>query len=218
MLRTIAEAIAPDHCLACGIEGKAICSDCANEHLKPRQASCFYCNRYGNGRTCPSCRPKTSLDGLQVAYYFEPPLDEIVYQLKYFGNRSVASLFAETMARKLPQLSNHILSYVPITGTRLRARSYNQAELLARSVGEHLLIRPSKALIRTTAHEQIGQNRTQRFSSVYGNFVALGSRVSGRNVILVDDVVTTGATLNECARVLKLAGARRVWGLALAKK
>lgn len=195
-----------------------MCPECQQLHLKPRRAACFYCNHYGDGRTCKSCRPKTTLDGLQVAYYYEPPLDQLIYQLKYYGNRDVASIFTEAIAQQIPDIANVLLTYVPVSGGRMRERGYNQAELLAREVASELNLPLHRTLIRVRSAEQIGQGRTQRYESVINNFIALGSRVRGRNVVIIDDVVTSGATLNECARVLKQASAKAVWGLALAKK
>lgn len=195
-----------------------MCLECQQLHLKPRRAACFYCNHYGDGRTCKSCRSKTSLDGLHVAYYYEPPLDQLIYQLKYYGNRDVASLFANAIARQMPDVGDILLTYVPVSGGRMRERGYNQAELLARGVASMLNQPLHRTLLRVRSAEQIGQGRTQRYEAVTDNFVALGSRVSGRNVVIIDDVVTSGATLNECARVLKQASAKAVWGLALAKK
>jgi ComF family protein len=195
-----------------------LCWQCHQFHLKQRRAACFYCNHYGDGRTCSSCRVKTSLDGLHVCYYYEPPLDQLIFQLKYYGNREVGSIFAASLVQNLPSLPNSILTYVPVAGSRRRSRGYNQAELLARSIVQIQNIPLRRALIRTHSVEQIGQGRTQRYNAVVDNFMALGSRVRGENIVVVDDVVTSGATLNECARMLKLAGAKQVWGLALAKK
>lgn len=218
MLRALANLIAPDCCVLCNSQGSLLCLDCQQLHLKPRRAACFYCNHYGDGRTCKSCRSKTSLDGLRVAYYFEPPLDQLIYQLKYYGNRDVARLFAEAIARQVPEVKDILLTYVPVSGGRMRERGYNQAELLAREVASELNQPLHRTLIRVRSAEQIGQGRMQRYESVINNFVALGSRVRGRNVVIIDDVVTSGATLNECARVLKQTSAKAIWGLALAKK
>lgn len=218
MLQTIAAILAPDSCVMCRKQGNALCVDCAQTYLKPRHDSCFYCNRFGSGRTCQTCRAKTSLDGLHVAYYFEQPLDQLIYRLKYDGSKDVAKLFGPALQQNLPSLQDVQISFVPTTGSRSRARGYNQAQLLANELAAVCGTRASKLLLRVHNAEQIGQSREQRYKAVDGNFVALASRSQGRNIVIVDDVVTSGATLNECARVLKLAGASSVWGLALAKK
>lgn len=218
MLRTLANLIAPDCCVVCNSQGSLLCLDCQQLHLKPRRAACFYCNHFCDGKTCKSCKPKTSLDGLHVAYYYEPPLDQLIYQLKYYGNRDVASLFARAIAEQIPDVKDILLTYIPVSGGRMRERGYNQAELLARGVANELNQPLCRTLLRIRSVEQIGQGRAQRYEAVINNFVALKSRVNGHNVVIVDDVVTSGATLNECARVLKQASAKAVWGLALAKK
>ena len=108
---------------------------------------------------------------------------------------------------------------VPLSRKRRRWRGFNQAELLARAVAQNYgLTLDSNNLIRIKHKKpQAKLNEIHRLANVKECFAWRGGDLNKKNIILVDDVVTTGATLNECAKVLKAAGAGQVWGLVVAK-
>ncbi len=215
MLQKVTQLISPDCCAKCHKEGMVVCADCENQHLHRKKPACFYCNALSpDGRTCKRCRAKTNLGGIMVAYRLQDPTDELIYQLKYYGNRSVAEYFARSLSELLAEHHFDILSFVPTDGKAQRRRGYNQAYILAKQVGRPVV----KTMIRTAHTGQVGLGRQARFASVQDNFLVIHRDLAGQRIVLVDDVVTTGATLNECARVLKAAGAKSVWGLAIAKK
>lgn len=196
-----------------------MCSECSQTQLIVKKPACFYCNELNDdGRTCKRCRAKTSLNGVLVSYRLQNPVDELVYRLKYYGDRSAAELFAPSMASLLEGSRFDMLSFVPSDGRSQRRRGYNQSLLLAKQVGRNTSVPVTKTMIRVAHTGQIGLGRQARLQSVRGNFMVITPQVAGARVVIVDDVVTTGATLNECARVLKQAGAKSVWGLAVAKR
>lgn len=117
----------------------------------------------------------------------------------------------------LLNLSASILVPVPIHKKRLRWRGFNQSELLAEIIGKNFNIAISKDLARIKyAKPQAKLNKEKRESSLKDSFVWKGNNLKNKNIILIDDVVTTGATLNECAKILKQNGANEVWGLVIA--
>ncbi len=109
-----------------------------------------------------------------------------------------------------------IVTSVPIVNRRRRQRGYNQAELIARHVARGLTLPYRRLLVRVRTTQQIGKSREERLVHVGGAFVAKGN-VVGQRILICDDVITTSATLNECARVLCDAGAASVWGAAAAR-
>ena len=148
---------------------------------------------------------------------------DAVRRFKFSGARSYAGPFGALMAQcaqdgleELPDL----VAWAPLSRKRLRERGYDQAELLARRVGE-LLGLPVVPLLEKSRHtppqsglEEAGQRR----ANALGAYELLpGNREAGRRVLLVDDVVTSGATLSECARTLRQGGAERVDCLTLAQ-
>ncbi len=126
---------------------------------------------------------------------------------------------AKGMPATILNFSENLVIPVPLSNKRLRWRGFNQAELLARSLAEHYgLMLDNKNLVRTKHKKpQAKLDEIHRLENIKDCFLWQGSNLNKKNVILIDDVVTTGATLNECAKVLRAAGAGEVFGLVVAK-
>ncbi len=141
------------------------------------------------------------------------PLAVAVHGLKYRGRRVVAAALGTLLAERYPFALDALLVPVPLHPTRLRSRGYNQALLLARALGHRrgLTVAP-RALQRTRAtRAQPGLPAAERHRNLAGAFTVRGrALVAGRRIVLIDDVLTTGATAAACARTLLAAGAERV--------
>jgi len=126
---------------------------------------------------------------------------------------------AKNMPATILNFSDNLVIPVPLSNKRLRWRGFNQAELLARKVAENYgLALDASNLIRTKHKKpQAKLDEIHRLENIKDCFFWQGSNLNKKNVILIDDVVTTGATLNECAKVLRAAGAGEVFGLVVAK-
>jgi len=154
----------------------------------------------------------------------EPPADALVHGLKYEGWRGLAPEMAEAMVEALePSLRRaaSLVTPVPTTGARLRLRGYNQARLLAEGVAERLGIPLAETLVRTRGGPtQVSLSPSLRRANVEGAFraeVPPGTRLSGAHVVLVDDVLTTGATAAQAASALGESGVAEVTVLAFAR-
>lgn len=156
--------------------------------------------------------------GVLTALRFEDIAKELVYALKFQSDRSAAKLLANIMAKLVDPAQFDLITFVPSDGATLRRRGYNQARLIARALAIQVGLPCEEALLRLKHSPQIGLSRRQRLVAVRDNFVVLPRKIEGQRVLVVDDVLTTGATLSECARVLKSAGARSVWGAVAARK
>ncbi len=152
---------------------------------------------------------------------FEGPLREAIHQLKYKGRTSLARPLGQYMgqawqARPLPA---DLIVPVPLHPARLRERGYNQATLLAdrlaRATGLALEERGLQRVRATSP--QVDLNAAERKANVQGAFQAEPSRVRGHTIVVVDDVCTTGATLEACSLALQEAGAQRVYAMTLAR-
>lgn len=219
MLAKIIDIVAPSGCLVCGQMGELLCVACQDEKLVSRTPSCFRCNQISHGgRTCSSCRGQVDLTGVLAALRFEDIAKELVYALKFQSDRSVAKLLASTIAKLVDPAQFDLITFVPSDGATLRRRGYNQARLIARALATQVGLPCEEALLRLKHSPQIGLSRRQRLIAVRDNFVVLPRKIEGQRVLVVDDVLTTGATLSECARVLKSAGARSVWGAVATRK
>jgi ComF family protein len=152
---------------------------------------------------------------------FGGPARDLVHALKYDGLSAVAPLMAQGMTERLQAWAPEVDAVVPVpvAGVRKRRRGYNQAELLAREISRATGVRVVGAAIsRRPGPSQIEQpDEDARRKNAREAFAPGRTSVSGA-VLLVDDVMTTGATLDACARVLKSAGAERVYGLTFARE
>lgn len=218
MISRLMELLAPANCLECGREGAVICTTCRAD-LRPRQAPrCFGCSRLSaNGETCEDCRRDSRLAGVSVATDYEGSVKELVLQLKFHRLRAATETATDLLmgcAGQWPEVD--LVTSVPVAASRYRERGYNQSELLARAVARRIGLPYRTTLGRLTATHQIGQDRLARRRQVAGAFYGLRQLRDAR-VLIVDDVVTTGATLSECAAVLDGAGAGLVWAAGLAR-
>jgi ComF family protein len=164
-------------------------------------------------------RLPAGLDGVRVAFVFASPLREVVHQLKYRRVRRLAQPLGRLMATHLearPLAIDAVLA-VPLHSQRLAERGFNQAEALAQEVARALGRPLSHGLERTRATgQQAHLDARQRADNVRGAF-CWRAGVPPRRILIVDDVLTTGATIGACAEALRESGAEAVYGLALAR-
>jgi predicted amidophosphoribosyltransferase len=159
----------------------------------------------------PPVPPIAGLDGCAALVAHEGPGRKVVTQLKYRNARAAASWLAGGMADLVDADALDLVTWAPTTALRRRARGFDQAELLASEVARRLDLRCAATLARAPGPPQTGRSSVERRDGP--RFLARGV-VSGRSILVVDDVVTTGATLAAAARALRAAGAVVVAGLA----
>ena len=168
------------------------------------------------------CRSRLkSLTRLRSAVAYEGPIEDAVHRFKYEGWRNVAGPLAELMAERLAVegVAARCAVAVPLHPSRQRLRGYNQSDLLAGELRRLLVLRsPVGALVRIRATPpQVGNDRKRRFENVAGAFAWNGPALGGQALLLIDDVATTGATLDACASALRAAGSGPVTGVSVAR-
>jgi ComF family protein len=216
----------PRWCIGCGKEGDCICAACRSSLTAITPPVCPRCGRpLSNSPVsgeCPGCSGwQTMIDGVRAPFLFDGTIRDAIHQFKYRNLRALGSELAGLMYHYLTDnpVPGDVLVPVPLHEKRLRERGYNQSALLAHGLGslsgvpviENSLIRRKYA-----SSQARSSNTKERHSNVAGAFVSRDGRLQGKHVILIDDVSTSGATLNTCAEVLKSAGAAAVWGLVIA--
>ena len=174
------------------------------------------------GQTVCGCKGRLrALSRLRSAVAYEGPAEAAVHRFKYQGWRSLAEPLAHLLAERvvIEGLAASLVVAVPLHEQRRRQRGFNQSELLARELKQKLSLRePDGRLVRTRATvPQVGSDRLHRWQNVQGAFEWRGGPLGGRPLMLVDDVATTGATLEACAAALKAAGAGPVTGVTVAR-
>jgi len=220
-----ADFLFPPHCVGCGREGDFLCIPCRRNlsHLLP--PLCPRCGRPLTGEDrCSACQKwQLEIKGIRSPFLFEGVLRQAIHQLKYSNFKALAFPLAQLLADyfEAKSLSAEVIVPVPLHRRRLRERGYNQSALLARELGrlidlpvvENSLLR----LVDTTAQVKAPDAEVRR-KNVLGVFACCNGDLETKKVLLIDDVCTTGATLDSCAIALKRVGVDSVWGLTLARE
>lgn len=179
-------------------------------------------------QTAPECEKSrfrfSFLAGWTAVWYYKDRVRGSILRYKFGGKRHYAPAYGRRLAMKLQKEGMDtfdILTFVPIAPLRKLTRGYDQVQLLANAAGAELGITPVRTLrkIRNTPPQSGIKDPARRRANVLGAYVAVAPQsVRGKKILLLDDIITTGATASECARVLLTAGAKEVYCAALAVK
>lgn len=212
--------IAPSNCLGCETEGSLICLWC-RESLFPTESSrCYKCNRLTrDGTTCPACRRKTSLKHVFIRTEYTDSAKEIVHKMKFSYSGEAADLIAEELANTIPVLPPEaLIVHVPTITSHVRQRGFDHTKRIARQLARRAGRRHLPVLARVDQHRQVGSTRSKRLTQMNNAFFTQETLlVKGAHILLVDDVLTTGATLEAAANELIRAGARSVDAVVFAR-
>lgn len=212
-LDTILGVLFPVYCLSCRKRGAYFCAECLS--------------------ACPPAERESAEWVIPLFDYRHPPVKAAIWLIKYKGRKKAASIFAEILyGAIMEELSDLVtmenfkkplLVPIPLSKQRKRERGFNQAELLCKEIikldkarhltlGKNLLMKD-----QDTEHQARIKSRAERLKNLHGSFsVKNPDMVKGKNIILVDDVTTTGATLLEAKKALKNSGARKVIAFTIA--
>jgi ComF family protein len=212
----------PPRCAGCGRIGEVWCSDCNNDLRRLTGRLCVLCGLpIRVGRLCRACNERAFPLTVRSYARYEGALVHALLQLKYYPNRRLASVMAQWLAEicRRERWQIDMIVPVPLGRNRLRQRGYNQAGLIASAMvpllqstyGERALWR-----VRET-RSQVGLDAGARMENVQGAFRADREVVQGQTILLVDDLITTGATLFSCGMALLEADAKMVRGVSVAR-
>ncbi len=228
----ILDVLFPSFCLNCQKEGSYLCQDCRSLIEVASVSHCPFCRPpkiVFDGKTCPACRRSRELNGLfNAAPYQNFIIKRLISQFKYPPyvkslSRTLSSLIIEYFQSLEQQLNtvNAVLIPVPLTKKKLKQRGFNQSELIAKELSSFWKIPLiSDCLLKTKETlPQIELSGREREKNIKGAFLCENTvAVKGKKVYLIDDVFTTGSTMEECALTLKRAGAKEVWGIVVARE
>ena len=215
----------PQWCVGCGRQGEFICPSCRGTLPRVMPPLCPRCGKpQSSGVLCPACVGwQAKIDGIRSPFRFDGVMRQAIHQLKYRNLRALAEPLAELLNDYLvaSSIPGEVLVPVPLHRKRLRERGYNQSSLLAEELGKlNKLPVVDDCLIRQRYAPPQARTLTveERRGNVEDAFACRDRRLLGKQVLLIDDVSTSGATLDACAAALKASGAISVWGLALARE
>lgn len=217
----------PKFCLGCKREGVWLCDEC-RKTLKPvHPEMCPWCGRIPTvcGFLCQECKSKTKISQLASVYDYKQELvEKIVIHLKYASVKDIAALMADEISGLWKKIGNKdktaLVVPIPLHSHRLRERGFNQAEHIARAFAKtNEFLCASHVLIRTKpTRPQVELSREERIKNVEDVFAVRDTAaLKAKTIILIDDVCTTGATVQEAAEALINGGAQRVIVLTFAR-
>lgn len=219
--RLVSALLAQD-CLLCGAasERSLLCVDCANDLPRLQQPNCPRCALpTPNGEICGRCLAKPPhYDGTAALYRYDFPVDRLIQSFKYSHRLALGAYFGRQLTALLGNGKADTIIPLPLHRERLRERGFNQALELARPVGaaSGIAIDTYSCTRTRNTPAQAELPWKERSKNIRGAFHC-STDLSGKRVVLVDDVMTTGASLDECARTLKLHGAIDVRLLVVAR-
>ncbi len=199
------------------------CMLCADYLPEGQRGLCATCREWAEQEMeTVYCAPPEHTDAMICAARYRGYMRGVVTDLKFHGKRANVPPMAELMAQaweKRGMAMPDVITCVPVSPTRARSRGFNQSEALAREIARRWDVPFAHTLKRRMlARRQSELHAGERWENARRTYVARDDAgVSGKTVLLVDDIVTTGATVSVCAGLLRESGAARVWGLAFAK-
>lgn len=219
-MKWLVDFVYPKECVGCKKLGEWLCGECRLKFEEVEQI-CPMCGRNNlGGNVHKMCSKKLGLDGLTAVYaHGEEVMDNLIFKVKFEFNEKLLEELVGLLDFRVGKKFDMVMP-VPLFIYRRNWRGFNQAEVIAVEVGRQLDLPVVKGLKRLGNNKQQSKikNRKERLENVKGVFQVTNLEIKGKMVLLVDDVFTSGATMQEACRVLKLAGVRFVWGLVLARR
>ncbi len=203
--------------------GKYFCEDCERKLPLNDEYYCEHCGRKLKAPSsyCTSCKGKMiSVDKARSLYDYKEPIDSLVMQLKYYDRRYLADAFGEMLANlyRKSYFNADFLCYIPMSEKAIKERGFNQGELITNALSEEIEVPVKQVLLKVKETErQAKLSREERLKNLKGSFKATSKRdIEGKTIVIVDDVLTTGATSETVAEILKKKGAKAVYLLTVA--
>lgn len=225
----VLDLVFPPHCVSCGKFGAWWCDRCFDKTHLEAEWDCLICERYPSDRLiCDGCRRLVSLNGLVVAGHHQDELRAALHGLKYqfvrdlakpLSHLLVSAMEANVEFQQALDLSDRVvLIPIPLHKKRLRWRGFNQTKLLAQELLHHFpWMELNLDLFRSVdTKTQMQLERSERMKNVEGIFSYRGPSLAGKLILILDDVVTSGATVLAAAEALRHQEPQAIWGVALA--
>jgi ComF family protein len=213
----------PPRCVGCRRIGAWLCAECLSQIPRVEPPFCVQCgDRAAADGLCARCHASPlQIERIRAAVYFEGALREAIHHLKYRGRTALVKPLGSLMTAYWQQhpMPADVVVPVPLHATRLRERGYNQAALLARELAQRAELPVNeRTLVRKRATApQVELGARERRENVHDAFGCCDGALAEKRVLLIDDVCTTGATLEACAIALRESGAHNVQALTLAR-
>ena len=215
----------PPRCSGCGQWGVRFCDLCMNNVICIEEPICIICGEPVKSQVQEMCLRCSStsrnFDGIRSWAHYQGSLQKAIQKLKYQKDIGLANILVKPLITLFMEMNWKIdlITAVPLDQVKLTRRGYNQAALISKPIARFTGIPyHQKALTKRYPNKpQVGLSEEERLFNVMDVFVSSPEKVTGKTVLVVDDVVTTGATMDACSVALKASGAQAVYGISLAR-
>lgn len=221
-LKQTIDLLFPPRCAGCNVTGKVWCDECNDRIIPPKGRTCAACGfPLEKGTLCPICEDWPNRIYVRPFAYYKKPLSSAILKLKYRSDQALANTMAFWLVgvyRRTGWMADCVIP-VPLADVRLKQRGYNQVTLIATSFAKELklpLFPNALERVRET-QSQVGLGRQERHINVEGAFRADSRIVQDQSIVILDDLLTSGATLKNCAVALLNAGAAQVFCLTVGR-
>ncbi|MBE5939375.1 MAG: ComF family protein [Lachnospiraceae bacterium] len=217
----------PSACIVCGEEtkGELVCTYCTDKVLLIKEPKCMKCGKHIDDEYkeyCPDCLTASHLYRKGIgAFEYNEYLKETLYDLKYHGTKYVGRLMGKEIAKKyrhdILEWEADCIVPVPLHHKKERKRGYNQATIIAEAIGNelHIPVRDDILLRSVNTVPQKELSKEERIKNLENAFIIRENVVKLEKIIIVDDIYTTGATIDRCAKVLLESGCKEVYYIAV---
>jgi ComF family protein len=213
--------LTPANCMICSIEGKELCSGCFLTSIPSVTPRCYICNKLMvDSAVCLSCRSRSRLRRVWSLGLYKEELKQLIWSIKYQRNRSAARMLGQYLAEKIQFLpAGTIVVPVPTATNRVRMRGFDQSLVLAEAFARARKLPFRLVFRRINQIEQIGKRRSERMKQMQDSLILTNENViKDKNILLIDDVLTTGATLEAASALLRDSGAKHVDAAVIARR
>ncbi len=230
MLSKFLDLIFPINCVSCKKSGSWICESCFSKLGIKNLQVCPKCKKTNkDGKHCKNCKNDYNLNGILIAGDYENySIESLIKKYKYEFAKDISAylgnflfLFLEEIKKQDHPIfkNNYSIISVPLHKKRQAWRGFNQSEILAKIISKKLNLELLSGLKKVkNTNPQTTLNKEEREKNIKNCFEWTKNSIKTKNIIIIDDITTTGSTLNECAKELKKHGASDIWGLVIAKK
>ena len=219
LLEKLVGILAPFECINCGQEGEIVCNNCSSGAFPAIPSRCYRCHTATiDFKLCERCKRVSKLSQVWVRTELRGIPRSLLHAFKFDRAQAASKLLAARMGQLINLPENTIVVPIPTATSRVRERGYDHARLMGRDIANSNNLRLVTGLSRLDQARQVGAKRDVRLSQLKGAFrVSQRRLIVGAHILLVDDVLTTGATLEEAALTLKMAGAKKVDAIVFAQ-
>lgn len=219
----------PKTCLSCGRWGRYICDQCRNKFVPIQKDACVHCDKISRyGLIHDRCQRMNGIDGYIGLWYLTPPLQQVIKKIKYKlvtdAFRALCSCVSEERVKTIQNFaqaySSCVIQPIPLHPKRYAQRGFNQSDYIALFLheGTGFPLINNLRRIRNTSQQARSHSRMERYKNMKNAFSLTNKEeIKGKDIILVDDIYTTGNTVKEAAYTCKKAGAARVFVFTFAK-